>query len=397
MVVLSTELDKRINSYNLYAETTFGEYLEFANDIIKNNDFQRKRVNASKTIYSLLKSDLKKGCVIPPLVLAITDNKKIDVNKSEELSQSIENVIKNTPHNVLILDGLQRTYTLIDAYNEIMEEYKGTPGKINEFKEFKVRLEIYVNINKFGVLYRMLTLNTGQTPMSARHQLEILYHDKLDTNFDGIRLVTEVQGTANPNKDEFIFKNVIEGFNSYMNRSELPVDRQDLLDNVEMLENLSSENIENDLFEKFLAVYTKLFKRIRDIYGEYSLGDDDREEFDIRNTPFGKDVSKVFSSSQAMTGFGAALGRMKDLGVIKDIHDVEVSISQMSDENKDVNWFLELLKKFDDIKTNSKKIGNAQRMFMHYFFRELFNKDGDSYLNLMESVKNGYKKYCSQV
>ena len=397
MVVLSIELDKRINSYNLYAETTFGEYLEFANDIIKNNDFQRKRVNASKTIYSLLKSDLKKGCVIPPLVLAITDNNKIDVKKSEELSQSIENVIKNTPQNVLILDGLQRTYTLIDAYNEILEEYKGTPGKINEFREFKVRLEIYVNINKFGVLYRMLTLNTGQTPMSARHQLEILYHDKLDTNFDGIRLITEVQGTANPNRDEFIFKNVIEGFNSYMNRSELPVDRQDLLDNVEMLENLSSENIQNDLFENFLALYTKFFKKLRDKNGDYALTEEDRQNYEISNTPFGKNVSKVFSSSQAMTGFGAALGKMKDLEVIKDFYDVEESISKISDDKSDIKWFLELLKRFDDIKTNSKKIGNAQRMFMHYFFRELFNKDSDSYLNLMESVKNGYKKYCSQV
>ena len=397
MVVLSTELDKRINSYNLYAETTFGEYLEFANDIIKNNDFQRKRVNASKTIYSLLKSDLKKGCVIPPLVLAITDNNKIDVKKSEELSQSIENVIKNTPQNVLILDGLQRTYTLIDAYNEILEEYNGTPEKINEFREFKVRLEIYVNINKFGVLYRMLTLNTGQTPMSARHQLEILYHDKLDTNFDGIRLITEVQGTANPNKDEFIFKNVIEGFNSYMNRSELPVDRQDLLDNVEMLENLSSENIKKDLFENFLALYTKFFKKLRDKNGDYALTEEDRQNYEISNTPFGKNVSKVFSSSQAMTGFGAALGKMKDLEVIKDFYDVEESISKISDDKSDIKWFLELLKRFDDIKTNSKKIGNAQRMFMHYFFRELFNKDSDSYLNLMESVKNGYKKYCSQV
>lgn len=397
MVVLSTELDKRINSYNLYAETTFGEYLEFANDIIKNNDFQRKRVNASKTIYSLLKSDLKKGCVIPPLVLAITDNNKIDVNKSEELSQSIENVIKNTPQNVLILDGLQRTYTLIDAYNEILEEYNGTPEKINEFREFKVRLEIYVNINKFGVLYRMLTLNTGQTPMSARHQLEILYHDKLDTNFDGIKLITEVQGTANPNKDEFIFKNVIEGFNSYMNRSELPVDRQDLLDNVEMLENLSSENIKKDLFENFLALYTKFFKKLRDKNGDYVLTEEDRQNYEISNTPFGNNVSKVFSSSQAMTGFGAALGKMKDLEVIKDFYDVEESISKISDDKSDIKWFLELLKRFDDIKTNSKKIGNAQRMFMHYFFRELFNKDSDSYLNLMESVKNGYKKYCSQV
>ena len=98
-----------------------------------------------------------------------------------------------------------------------------------------------------------------------------------------------------------------------------------------------------------------------------------------------------------MTGFGAALGKMKDLEVIKDFYDVEESISKISDDKSDIKWFLELLKRFDDIKTNSKKIGNAQRMFMHYFFRELFNKDSDSYLNLMESVKNGYKKYCSQV
>ena len=243
----------------------------------------------------------------------------------------------------------------------------------------------------------MLTLNTGQTPMSARHQLEILYHDKLDTNFDGIKLITEVQGTANPNKDEFIFKNVIEGFNSYMNRSELPVDRQDLLDNVEMLENLSSENIKKDLFENFLALYTKFFKKLRDKNGDYVLTEEDRQNYEISNTPFGNNVSKVFSSSQAMTGFGAALGKMKDLEVIKDFYDVEESISKISDDKSDIKWFLELLKRFDDIKTNSKKIGNAQRMFMHYFFRELFNKDSDSYLNLMESVKNGYKKYCSQV
>ena len=170
-----------------------------------------------------------------------------------------------------------------------------------------------------------------------------------------------------------------------------------LLDNVEMLENLSYENIKKDLFENFLALYTKFFKKLRDKNGDYVLTEEDRQNYEISNTPFGNNVSKVFSSSQAMTGFGAALGKMKDLEVIKDFYDVEESISKISDDKSDIKWFLELLKRFDDIKTNSKKIGNAQRMFMHYFFRELFNKDSDSYLNLMESVKNGYKKYCSQV
>lgn len=48
------------------------------------------------------------------------------------------------------------------------------PHKETQFNENKL-VEIYFKINRFGNLYRMLTLNTGQTPMSLRHQIEILY------------------------------------------------------------------------------------------------------------------------------------------------------------------------------------------------------------------------------
>jgi hypothetical protein len=86
---------------------------------------------------------------------------------------------------------------------------------------------------------------------------------------------------------------------------------------------------------------------------------------------------------------------MKDMGIIKDITVIEQALNELKCENND--WFLELLLKFDKIKSTAKKIGNAQRMFMHYFFRELFNKESDSYLDLAASVENGYKKYYSQV
>lgn len=71
MEIMSSINDYRINSLNLYVETTFGEYLQYARDLVKNNDLQRKRVKTSKTVYSLLKTDLLNGCVIPPLALAI--------------------------------------------------------------------------------------------------------------------------------------------------------------------------------------------------------------------------------------------------------------------------------------------------------------------------------------
>lgn len=169
---MSRVFDSRINSANLYVETSFGTYLNFARGIIANNDLQRKRVKTSKTVYSLLKEDLKKGCIMPPLVLAIMEQGVIDkdtVQGEELLTYIQENVQK-----VLILDGLQRTYTLLDAATEIEKE---NLSKYQDFLQYKLRLEIYLEINKFGVLYRMLTLNTGQTPMSPRHQLEMLYSE----------------------------------------------------------------------------------------------------------------------------------------------------------------------------------------------------------------------------
>jgi len=191
---------------------------------------------------------------MPPLVLALTEIGVLDPQNPDE--EKLLAYINENSENVLILDGLQRTYTLIDADDEMkLKEQK----EYEKFLNNKLRLEIYVEINKFGILYRMLTLNTGQTPMSARHQLEMLYSNMLDTEIDGVRLITDKEGKADPDENEFIFKNAIEGFNSYMNRNELPLDRQDILDNVKVLEHMADENIAEDLFKEFLETYIKIF------------------------------------------------------------------------------------------------------------------------------------------
>ncbi len=393
---MSKIYDNRINSWNFFVETTFKEYLGFAEQIIKNNELQRKRVKTSKTVYSLLKNDLKRGCIIPPIVLAIEGEGVIDtgLEDDERIAMLLLKYINEHKEAVLILDGLQRTYTLLDALTEM--EKKSEEEK-EEFLGYKLRLEIYVEINKFGVLYRMLTLNTGQTPMSARHQLEMLYGSMLDTEVDGVRLVTDTEGKVDPDDNQFVFKNAIDGFNSYMNRSELPIDRQDLLENIKMLENMAEENVSNDLFREFIETYMYVFKALRKITADYTLSQEDIDENEISDSPFAKKVSKAFSTSQALTGYGAALGKLKDNGIIKEMEEVKLLMVELEEKNAGSQWFLEMLRRFDTIKNSSKKIGNAQRMFFQYFFRELLNRECDSYLNLSEAVENGYKKYYSQV
>lgn len=228
----------------------------------------------------MLKEDLLNGCVIPPLVLAImSDDDRLKSMRSDEL----QDYIKTNKKKVLILDGLQRTHTLIAAEIDALEQ-----KKVRDFYNYKLRLEVYVNINRFGVLYRMLTLNTGQTPMSVRHQIEMLYSDMLDKEVNGVKLITEVEGSAYADKNEFVFKNTIDGFNSYMNRSALPMDRQEMLENIKMLEKMSKENISGDIFKVFLEGYIKVF----DILCEKSkncLVDQDRlDEYEIKSSPFAK-------------------------------------------------------------------------------------------------------------
>lgn len=139
MLIMSKIFDQRINSWNLYVESTFGEYLKFAKKIINNNELQRKRVKTSKTIYSLLKNDLKKGCIMPPLVLAVVKTDIVNVENPDQ--EKLLQYINENSKNVLLLDGLQRTYTLIDADAEMekkpVEEYQ-------KFLKNKYRLRFHL-------------------------------------------------------------------------------------------------------------------------------------------------------------------------------------------------------------------------------------------------------------
>ncbi len=390
MNILSRIEDQRINSWNIFVEITIGDYLGFAPDILNNNDMQRKKVKSSKSVYSLLKTDLIRGCVIPPLVLAFTDSGMINDKTTD---QQIMEYVAGNPQNLMILDGLQRTYTLIAAKEEL--EQADNRSETDRFLSQNIRMEIYIGINKFGILYRMLTLNTGQTPMSTRHQIEILYKNMVNKEIDGIRLVTEKEGKVKASVRELKFKDAVDGFHSYIYRDELPIDRQDLLDNVKMLENLSHENTEMDVFKDFICSYVWFMEQLERFVNPDEL---DFEESGFSRDPFGENIVKVFNTSQALTGFGAAIGRLKDFGKLESLEKFYLLPDRMESGSVEQNdWFIELLLGLDKVNKESKKIGNGQRMLFQYFFRELFNPESDSYLNLYLSAKNSYQKYRSQV
>jgi hypothetical protein len=392
MKIISILDDLRIKSKNVLVEFHIEEYLSIADSILKNNPFQRKRVKSSSTVYSLLRDDLKAGCVIPSIVLALT-NKGFsfsDMQKPERIDQELLEFIKQNIEHVIILDGLQRTYNIIDAKEELLEEKDF--DRLNIYYNTKVRCEFYLGIDKIGILYRMLTLNTGQTPMSLRHQIEILYSDYLNHTIKGIHLVREIDEKIAKRNGEYSFKEIIDGFTSYLMRDYLPFDKNDILNNIKSLEKLSRENQNVDIFESFLKAYHEFQNKIQLLGGDWVFNKEENGG-DLSGSAYGTDINSIFDKPQSMTAFGAAIGFLKDQDLITGFDNIIESISKMKFGTSVPYALLNLLQKLDDIRKNAPKIGNAQRAYFFYFFREVFNKEGDSYLSIDAAIENAFMRY----
>jgi hypothetical protein len=380
MRILGYIPDHRIKACNACIELTIKEYIDISKDIVDKNEFQRKKV-ISSVIKKTLKEDLKQKCTIPPIVLGIKDN-KLPKDFSFETFANDEALIAHIKQKeLIILDGLQRTYVLL----ELSEEDPGGDW-INQV----LRCEIYVGLEKLGILYRMLTLNTGQTTMSTRHLLEILYFDYLDASIEGIKLVLDKDGLKiNDPLNEYKFKEVIEGYNSFIEGKEVPIERADILQNIETLNNLSKTSDQKEGFKAFLLLFNKLLRKLHDLNPSFHFGSEASQlaEYQISSNPFGKTTVDIFGKSQSLTGFGSALNFLKK-NRNKTFNDISDDLDKVTVSNENTLYIL--LKHFDYIRNKSKKVGNDQRYYFRIAFQVMFDPAQEANFDLSKAVEAAY-------
>lgn len=374
--------DKRIGAQNYLIQLSLGEYYNLIKNRLNDNEYQRKRVRNAGSIYDLLKQDLIKGCVMPPIVLAYCEKIPEDAN--------IIDIIKDNPGGIKILDGLQRSYTI----REVVLDWES--GKVS--KEFGnpldnlVRLEVYTGINKLGILYRMLTLNTGQTRMTTRHQIEIIYSDyKTNCQVNGVTLISEVDSASPKGLGEYHFRDVVEGFTSYIEENYLTLDRMDILDSVKDLERLAKVTKEDNPFDDFLTTYHHFVCKMYDGY----KGELDKTEMNLHSNPYALTAIGIFNKSQSMTGFGNAVSSLKSLGVISSFKDINSAIDQIN-INVIEDGLYKIVQNLDSIREMAKKIGNDQRLYFYRFFRRLFDKEGSEYGNITLAAEKAYNDYLRE-
>jgi len=197
--VFSTDRDNVINSIVAIGKTNYRFALDELYPLL--NRFGEQRKLQSKGFYARLKSDILSGCIMPPITLAfVRDDPANNLSKSQAKTFINENI-----KDGYVLDGMQRLNTLHDASDDL---------------GFDASRPIHINViiaKKYDLLlYRMITLNNGQKPMTARHQIEMLTGGAIDISGASFPIVTEKETEISKVSGAFKKSDIVEAYTAYL-------------------------------------------------------------------------------------------------------------------------------------------------------------------------------------
>lgn len=199
---LHVSQDAVIKSAFISAATTFDYAI--ANIFPLLDRFGEQRKAQSKKFYDRLRNDIVSGCVMPPITLAFV-NPALSTNNNPN---TLIDFVNNNVSDGYILDGMQRMITLKDA---------------SEIAGYFGNRTLYVNViiaERYDLLlYRMITLNNGQKPMTARHQIEMLTKGAIDLSGTNLEVVSEKQTEGAKIRNAFRMSDIAEAYTAYLSDS----------------------------------------------------------------------------------------------------------------------------------------------------------------------------------
>jgi hypothetical protein len=368
--VLGIDYDRRIECFMVNARADYDWYLEKTQGSETNLEIQRDVIKGTKQ-YRTLRADLKLGCVLPTIVLAVrnVDFTSLDkYNKSEgfligqieDLKALEAELNKATPADVDIVDGLQRTNALRQTLAEIEGEARA------EFLSRSLRLEIWVGIPFYSLAYRMLLLNAGQKPMSMKHQIDILSRGLADDLKDlpGIEIITIKDHKRRVRPGQFHLSTLSQAFQAWLQRNP-NVDVKNLVVETLMVDealdtlgiDLGGEGAEHrDSFRNFIKWMINL---------DYILGDQN---------------NRFLGNDTVFLGFAAAFGFCYKNDQLRD--RVEPAIDSLLAEARSTQENPIGVKEFDTLRrsidTKRSNVGEATRDFVFRSVREYIMQNGTS-------------------
>lgn len=328
------QYDKVIKSFYLTTGVDYEYAIKKLVPLINKLDFQRNPMRAS--FYKRLEEDIQVGCIMPNITVAIKT--KGELPKLEDITK--EFIDKNLD-NAFILDGIQRLCTL----NRI-DKSKLDMGRT-------LYCNILISDSMDRLLYRMITLNNGQKPMSARHQIEILAGNIFDFDSLPILGVTEKDKNSKKKKDEESMnkESLIKGYLAYISNS-VNIDNQKIIEE-KMNELIADKILNSNIASKqgeFQDVINFISKMLEDSY-----------------------LNDWFKVVNNFIGFAAAMNSTFS----------QIRILKKDDLKEKIMLFEEV---FSAVDVSKIKLGMARRRMVKYYFENYARFSECGYSELLDAI-----------
>lgn len=361
--IIGYTTDFRTNTNILYAQIKINEYLDLVGKDFDRFEIQRKKEKHKG--YNRLKNDIEKGTLIPTITLAIEPSsvKSFKALLLEKNSKKIVEELITITDKIYILDGLQRTY--------IISDLKSKGAVFNE--EQRLLLEIWFEEDIKHLIYRLIVLNSGQKPMSMRHQIELLFITMRETiikNVAGLKVLEEKEEENRINPKEFPFERLVTAYKSFLTKSP-EADK----DNIVAERMKEADMLESD--EQFLS---EPFIKFSEYLGFYCLLDEQAYRIYIGSAQ--NKYRNWFADANVIQAFFAALSKYSSNEKREEI--ALKAVHKLIDELKNkVNGEDPLsIKELNEILSSeavSKKynVGFATRKLLSSGFTEYFSNEGE--------------------
>ena len=330
--IYSKGKDDVIKGHVALGEMPYSFAIESLVPLLDKTKFQRKIQD--KKFYEKLERDILNGCLMPPISIAYI-TKENEITDNSTLDEIQEFIIRNM-NNVFVLDGIQRLNTL----NSAKETSNKIEGNIHRLDLNQI---LYVNVifceSVDNLLYRMITLNNGQKPMSARHQVEMLVDIAFDFSVFCFEVFNEKEELTKA-RGEIYFKkaDIVQAYLAYM--TEKP-----LIDNKKIIESKMDELLASNIMNSELDDTSHQFKQILKLVSNYS---------DLQ------DNYKWLFQANNLIGF--SVGSKKNIDILNDLSSEEFKL---------------IIEKFEEAFTifnkSTIKVGKIRREMITEYFKKISN------------------------
>ena len=309
--------DLVIKSKVLLADISYKNALLHLYPLVDKFEAQRKMLDTK--FYRRLERDILQGCMMPPITIAFV---KTDSNLEDELSE----YVKSNISEAYILDGIQRLNTLKRA---------------SQNKDFDENRRLFLNIilspSKDMLLYRMITLNNGQKPMTPRHQIEILTRELFDFSSLDMNVQSEKERSEKIVRGAFNLGDISRGYLAFLTSNVHNENNKIIGEKMDQI--LVSRILDSDITDSSIE-----FQDVLDEIDRLSCNHEDNK--------------KWLKTSNNLIGF--CVGVKKSLGSIRNTTQDEFSI--------ECKKFEEAFKAINPSKVN---LGKYRRELSEYFIENL--------------------------